>query len=163
MVSVLMVPFHCTLQEVEADEAARWDEVDDHHDDAEEHEEAGVKQPLSHPCIFVLFLSSASITVGSTRIPAGGEEANEEPQAAPPPRPVATEPERQLSKKELKKKEMEDLDAVLSELGLSPAEQAAADEKSAKKKKKKEKRKEAEVVRISSSCIPFCDMLLTID
>ena len=40
--------------------------------------------------------------------------------AKAPVKPVA-EPERQLSKKELKKKELEDMDAVLAELGIEVA------------------------------------------
>ena len=39
---------------------------------------------------------------------------------------AAPEPERQLSKKELKKKELEDMDAVLAELGIAVATVRAA-------------------------------------
>ena len=42
-----------------------------------------------------------------------------EADAAKPPPKAAPEPERQLSKKELKKKELEDMEAVLAELGIS--------------------------------------------
>lgn len=37
--------------------------------------------------------------------------------------PVSREPERQLSKKEIKKKELADLEAVLAEFGLEPTEE----------------------------------------
>ena len=37
--------------------------------------------------------------------------------------PTAREPDRQLSKKELKKKELAELDAVLAELGLNPKDE----------------------------------------
>ena len=49
---------------------------------------------------------------------------------------------------------MEDLDAVLSELGLSPAEEAKlAEEKAEKKRKKKEKKKAAEVKHTMHGCV----------
>ena len=46
-------------------------------------------------------------------------DAQAEADAAKPPPKAAPEPERQLSKKELKKKELEDMEAVLAELGIS--------------------------------------------
>lgn len=48
----------------------------------------------------------------------GAGEAGAPREAAPAVVAVAREPERQLSKKELKKKEMEDLEKVLAELGI---------------------------------------------
>lgn len=53
-----------------------------------------------------------------------------EPVLKKPPEPsvAAKEAERQLSKKELKKKELEELDAVLAELGLTQKESSGQDE-----------------------------------
>lgn len=70
------------------------------------------------------------------------EEAEAEVVVVRPVLPAA-EPEKQMSKKELKKKEMEDLDAVLNELGLAPAS-ASEQEKAEKKKKKKDKKKQVQ-------------------
>ena len=57
--------------------------------------------------------------------PEAPEDEPDEPidaaSAKPPPKPAPAEPERQLSKKELKKKELEDMDAVLAELGIAVA------------------------------------------
>lgn len=50
---------------------------------------------------------------------------------------VAAAPERQLSKKELKKKEMDELNAVLAELGIDTGTADGEDSKGSKKKKKK--------------------------
>ena len=70
--------------------------------------------------------------------PAADEEEEEpepspQPQATPKPAAASLrEPERQLSKKELKKKELEDMDAVLAELGLSvPTESERAEQQAA--------------------------------
>jgi len=108
---------HDSDKEAELEAHGRWDEVDEHEEEHEdEHEEDE-----------------------------GAKDAEEEaqPVSAPPPPPVV-EPERQLSKKEMKKKEMEDLDAVLNELGLAPSTEESAEAKAEKKRKKKEKKKQQE-------------------
>eukprot|EP00951_Prasinocladus_malaysianus_P030814 scaffold292404_cov51-Prasinocladus_malaysianus.AAC.1 len=109
-----------------------------------------------------MFLTTRCRAVAETR----QLDDSEPVQRVPVARPAPMEPERQLSKKEmnhcatsdccgahviqeLKKKEMEDLDAVLSELGLSPAEQAAADAAAEKKRKKKEKKKAQQAQQVA--------------
>jgi hypothetical protein len=51
---------------------------------------------------------------------------------------------------ELKKKELDELDAIFSELGISVEEQAKRDAEAEKKRKKKEKKKEAAAANGSS-------------
>lgn len=61
------------------------------------------------------------------------EAAAEPPKTAAPPAAPPKDTERQLSKKELKKKELAELDAVLAELGLSGnSSNAAQDGKNSK-------------------------------
>lgn len=56
------------------------------------------------------------------------EQRPPEPLRRPPPPLVPKDTERQLSKKELKKKELAELDAVLAELGIAPKDNGAARE-----------------------------------
>ena len=82
------------------------------------------------------------------------EEEEEEEEAAKPvpaevPKAKAAEPERKLSKKELKKKELEDLDAVFAELGVEVQQDSngsapAGESKAAMKRRKKAEREAAE-------------------
>ncbi|OQS05360.1 hypothetical protein THRCLA_20641 [Thraustotheca clavata] len=66
------------------------------------------------------------------------------------PAPIKkAEPVVQLSKKELKQKELDDLDAALAELGLAPAEKK--EETTAKKSKKKKAKKPATAAAITAA------------
>lgn len=84
----------CQLQESENEEDHLLDVGDDDVEDEQEHEPG--PEPVVH------------------------EEPIKEPLASPIPSQKDTE--RQLSKKELKKKELAELDAVLAELGISNTE-----------------------------------------
>lgn len=86
------------MQEIESEDDGLDDEVDDDADEDHEHEAEDAVP--SEPT-----LKSA---------------------AAPPAPPKDTE--RQLSKKELKKKELAELDAVLAELGLGTSNNSTQDE-----------------------------------
>ncbi|KAJ9528500.1 hypothetical protein QJQ45_020525 [Haematococcus lacustris] len=90
------------------------------------------------------------------------EEFEEKVTSRPEPKPVASvaaatpkpviEPEKQLSKKELKKKEMEEMEAVLAQLGITAAEAAAAEAGAAAEKRRKKKEKQP--------CLPAAAQLL---
>lgn len=90
------------MQEIESEDDGLDDEVDDDADEDHEHE-------------------------ADDAVPAEPTVKNA---AAPPAPPKDTE--RQLSKKELKKKELAELDAVLAELGLGTSSNSTQDESNGK-------------------------------